>query len=92
MKIPVVQSNALNHAMLKNRMFWAMIDILWSELNSKEIKKPCRETRLFVGAARFELTISWSQTKRDTGLRYTPNVYRGAKIHFIYSPQVFFEI
>ena len=24
--------------------------------------------------ARFELTISWSQTKRDTGLRYTPNV------------------
>ena len=28
---------------------------------------------LFVGVARFELTISWSQTKRDTGLRYTPN-------------------
>jgi site-specific DNA recombinase len=25
-----------------------------------------------VGVARFELTISWSQTKRDTGLRYTP--------------------
>ncbi len=28
---------------------------------------------VFVGVARFELTISWSQTKRDTGLRYTPN-------------------
>ena len=26
-----------------------------------------------VGVARFELTISWSQTKRDTGLRYTPS-------------------
>jgi site-specific DNA recombinase len=26
-----------------------------------------------VGVARFELTTSWSQTKRDTGLRYTPN-------------------
>ena len=28
----------------------------------------------FVGVARFELTISWSQTKRDTGLRYTPKI------------------
>ncbi len=28
----------------------------------------------FVGVARFELTISWSQTKRDTGLRYTPRI------------------
>lgn len=27
-----------------------------------------------VGVARFELTISWSQTKRDTGLRYTPKL------------------
>jgi site-specific DNA recombinase len=26
-----------------------------------------------VGAARFELTTSWSQTRRDTGLRYAPN-------------------
>jgi hypothetical protein len=25
-----------------------------------------------VGAARFELTTSWSQTRRDTGLRYAP--------------------
>jgi hypothetical protein len=30
---------------------------------------------LFVGVARFELTISWSQTKRDTGLRYTPKIW-----------------
>lgn len=28
-----------------------------------------------VGVARFELTTSWSQTKRDTGLRYTPNIW-----------------
>ncbi len=27
---------------------------------------------LKVGAARFELTTSWSQTRRDTGLRYAP--------------------
>jgi site-specific DNA recombinase len=27
-----------------------------------------------VGVARFELTTSWSQTKRDTGLRYTPKL------------------
>ena len=27
---------------------------------------------VYVGAARFELTISWSQTRRDTGLRYAP--------------------
>jgi hypothetical protein len=33
-----------------------------------------------VGAARFELTISWSQTKRDTGLRYAPIFNEGAKI------------
>ena len=26
-----------------------------------------------VGAARFELTTSWSQTRRDTGLRYAPS-------------------
>jgi hypothetical protein len=31
--------------------------------------------RLIVGVARFELTISWSQTKRDTGLRYTPKIW-----------------
>ena len=31
--------------------------------------------RLLVGVARFELTTSWSQTKRDTGLRYTPNCF-----------------
>ena len=35
-------------------------------------KKKTPEWRSFVGVARFELTISWSQTKRDTGLRYTP--------------------
>jgi hypothetical protein len=28
--------------------------------------------RGLVGAARFELTTSWSQTRRDTGLRYAP--------------------
>ena len=27
-----------------------------------------------VGVAGFEPTTSWSQTRRDTGLRYTPNV------------------
>ncbi len=31
---------------------------------------------LFVGVARFELTTSWSQTKRDTGLRYTPKIWQ----------------
>ena len=35
-------------------------------------KKPAMSRLLIVGAARFELTISWSQTKRDTGLRYAP--------------------
>jgi hypothetical protein len=35
-----------------------------------------------VGVARFELTISWSQTKRDTGLRYTPKIFEGAKLAF----------
>ena len=29
---------------------------------------------LYVGAARFELTTSWSQTRRDTGLRYAPKI------------------
>ncbi len=28
----------------------------------------------FVGVAGFEPTTSWSQTKRDTGLRYTPKI------------------
>ena len=27
---------------------------------------------LYVGVAGFEPTTSWSQTRRDTGLRYTP--------------------
>ena len=37
--------------------------------------KPLLVKRGFiVGVARFELTISWSQTKRDTGLRYTPKI------------------
>jgi hypothetical protein len=30
--------------------------------------------------ARFELTTSWSQTKRDTGLRYTPNLNESANM------------
>ena len=30
-----------------------------------------------VGAARFELTTSWSQTRRDTGLRYAPKTLVG---------------
>jgi hypothetical protein len=29
---------------------------------------------LFVGAARFELTTSCSQSRRDTGLRYAPKI------------------
>jgi hypothetical protein len=29
-----------------------------------------------VGVAGFEPTTSWSQTRRDTGLRYTPNTKR----------------
>ncbi len=28
--------------------------------------------KYFVGVAGFEPTTSWSQTRRDTGLRYTP--------------------
>jgi hypothetical protein len=43
-------------------------------------KKASKLGSFFVGVARFELTTSWSQTKRDTGLRYTPNFKRGAKI------------
>ncbi len=36
-------------------------------------KSPLQSKRLlFVGVARFELTTSSSQTRRDTGLRYTP--------------------
>ena len=40
----------------------------------------------YVGVARFELTISWSQTKRDTGLRYTPMGNRGREV--IKSPSI----
>ena len=29
----------------------------------------------YVGVARFELAASWSQTRRDTGLRYTPKLF-----------------
>jgi hypothetical protein len=31
---------------------------------------------LFVGVARFELTTSCSQSRRDTGLRYTPRILK----------------
>jgi hypothetical protein len=38
------------------------------------VKEKAPEIRgFFVGVARFELTTSSSQTRRDTGLRYTPN-------------------
>jgi hypothetical protein len=39
---------------------------------SKKKKKGDDFSSPFVGVARFELTTSWSQTRRDTGLRYTP--------------------
>ncbi len=53
--------------------------LLYSErVNSFSIyqqKSPSlrEELLLFVGVARFELTTSCSQSRRDTGLRYTPN-------------------
>jgi hypothetical protein len=61
------------------------------------IKKACtlmQASRIFVGVARFELTTSWSQTKRDTGLRYTPNIFGSANINekfliSIPSPKIF---
>ncbi len=46
--------------------------------NIDKIKKLLRKQELFyfvVGVAGFEPTTSWSQTKRDTGLRYTPIRY-----------------
>lgn len=47
----------------------------------------------FVGVARFELTISWSQTKRDTGLRYTPNfLWRREGIKRFSTSNLFFVI
>ncbi len=49
-----------------------------SKKKAVSIKKPAfAETAKAgeVGAARFELTTSWSQTKRDTGLRYAPNIF-----------------
>jgi site-specific DNA recombinase len=42
--------------------------------NGKNSQMSCQ-----VGVARFELTISWSQTRRDTGLRYTPCSKREAQ-------------
>ena len=46
--------------------------------NCMQIKKGSKliksETLMvIVGVARFELTTSCSQSRRDTGLRYTPN-------------------
>jgi hypothetical protein len=41
--------------------------------HSIKYKSPSFQTSFYVGVARFELTTSWSQTKRDTGLRYTPS-------------------
>ncbi len=35
-------------------------------------KKATENQWLKVGVAGFEPTTSWSQTRRDTGLRYTP--------------------
>jgi hypothetical protein len=42
-------------------------------LNFPQTKKALQMQSLYVGAARFELTTSWSQTRRDTGLRYAPS-------------------
>jgi hypothetical protein len=55
----------------------------WRHLAQRpEMKSPCEQQGLdkTVGVARFELTISWSQTRRDTGLRYTPKPNKAAKI------------
>jgi hypothetical protein len=52
------------------------MEIFWERIKNK--KAPLK-TRLSVGVARFELTTSWSQTKRDTGLRYTPIFKCGAR-------------
>ena len=48
-------------------------------LNGKACTKQASK---IVGAARFELTTSWSQTKRDTGLRYAPILFKERKDTF----------
>jgi hypothetical protein len=51
------------------------------------------KNHLFVGAARFELTISWSQTRRDTGLRYAPNfLIEARRYKNIFNHQLLFVI
>ena len=42
------------------------------EIIPKEKSRSKLERLLVVGAARFELTTSCSQSRRDTGLRYAP--------------------
>ena len=50
--------------------------------NKKSIYNWCKTRHhklTFVGVAGFEPTTSWSQTKRDTGLRYTPKIDCGER-------------
>jgi hypothetical protein len=49
---------------------------LWlgARLNNKALLA-MQERLVFVGVAGFEPTTSCSQSRRDTGLRYTPNWY-----------------
>ncbi len=48
--------------------------------------------RLFVGAAGFEPTTSWSQTRRDTGLRYAPiGITKLAAVREGFEPSVQFN-
>lgn len=49
----------------------------------------------FVGATGFEPATTWSQTRRATGLRYTPKkrtfVFADAKVRFFYKTCKFFK-
>ncbi len=55
---------------------------------AKQKNLPLSERFLIVGVARFELTTSCSQSRRDTGLRYTPlcasSIFESANIRLFY--------
>jgi hypothetical protein len=56
----------------QHNAFYTKMQIVSSSKNKKASHFHER-LLMFVGVARFELTTSCSQSRRDTGLRYTPN-------------------
>ena len=73
----------LSGKLVKREINHNLICIDCTDLISLKMKKPAnyiiRRFLLFlmkvlVGAAGFEPTTSWSQTRRDTGLRYAPKL------------------